>query len=163
MTAEYDLIDRKTGLVALPALLIGSAFLPWLVVTAGTVQRKAAGTDLDVGLVLILGGLAVAASWVYKSGKYRVDGWIAGGLLIEGATLWTLRELNQGIKTYRATESGQLYGDFVSFDIGVGFFLAASVAAVIILVGLYEYLTTSKGFAVPDLVGTLIDQRQSTR
>jgi hypothetical protein len=104
----------------------------------------------------VVAALAVAASWVYKSGKYRIDGWLAGGAVAESAILWTLWELNQGIEAQRDTAGGQLIGDMISFDVGLGMFLAATVAAVIIVVGIREYLTSAEGFAMPDVIGAVI-------
>ena len=140
---------------------MSSLFLPWIVVS-GIVTMEMTGTDLAVEPVIVLATLAVTASWLYESGKYRVDGWIVGGLVVEGAILWTLVELNRGIEAQQGMAAGQLFGDMISIDAGLGLFVAAAVAAVIVFVGVREYLTSPEGFALPDAVGEILDTtRQS--
>ncbi|WP_136591460.1 hypothetical protein [Salinigranum halophilum] len=156
MNGNNRWLESAHPILILPALLIGSAYLPWIVVS-GFIQMEYAGTELYISPLIIGGGLAVAASWVYESGKYRVDAWIAGGLLIEGAILWTVVRLNQGIEAYKQSSSGDILGEMVSIDLGIGLFLAAIVSAVIILVGVREYRTSARGFAMRDVIRGLVN------
>lgn len=138
----------------LPALLVVSTFLPWVVVT-GFMNIESTAFDLDVAPLLIGAALIVSVSSLYHSAKYRIDGLLVGGVLVELVSLWTLWDLNRGIAEFTGSASGELLADSVSFSYGMGLYLALFVGAVLIMIGLREYLTSPDDFVLPKAIGAL--------
>jgi hypothetical protein len=138
MTETEDLIDSENRALIWPAILAVSLFLPWAKVS-GLLSIQVTGFDMDIGPVILIVTLVVAASWVYENGEYRQKGWLGGGIILGLLSVVTILNIQSGISQYQSETEGNMFADAVAVNIGIGAYIAVIASAAIIYIGYQMY------------------------
>lgn len=138
MTESEELISSDDRALIWPALLVFSLFLPWVSV-AGFLSIQLTAFDMDIGPVILVVTLGVAASWIYQNGKYREEGWLGGGIVLGLLFILSILNIQSAIGEYRSETEGNMFADAVVVNIGIGAYIAVIASTAIIYVGYQMY------------------------
>jgi hypothetical protein len=140
MSESNPIIESENRVLAWPALLVLSLFLPWVTIS-GLLNIQVSGIEIDTGIFLLLGGVVIIASWFWEDGEYCDKVWLFGGGIVGLLSIASLLYIQSQIGDYRAEMEGNLFANTVEISIGIGAYLAAISSVAIIYVGYQMYNT----------------------
>ena len=126
-----DWTDRLDLALVWPALLVASTMLPWITVR-GFINTQFTGMDADAGPILLVLGAVCMVTWVV--GYRERLAWALSGLGALATTISAYLHFRQTIAEYHDGVAGELVGELVTFQIGIGLYAAALAALAIIFV-----------------------------